>query len=110
LESTRPFFGDGHLTAHVKSSNFGHFRKVIAYEEDGSLIFDPMDPQTESQYRTKGYLPPGTYRYKHKKYQYDQVFGPHATQVEVFERTTKPLLDGIFDGYNATVFAYGVSF
>ncbi|PVF94748.1 kinesin-domain-containing protein [Serendipita vermifera] len=109
LESTRPFFGDGHLTSHVKPTNSGHFRKIIAYEEDGSLIFDPMDPQTESQYRTKGYMPPGTYRYKHKKYQYDQVFGPNATQLEVFERTTKPLLDGIFDGYNATVFAYGAT-
>ena len=27
----------------------------------------------------------------------------------MFERTAKPLLDGVLDGYNATVFAYGVS-
>ena len=27
----------------------------------------------------------------------------------VFERTAKPLLPGVLDGYNATVFAYGVS-
>lgn len=68
-----------------------------------------MDPQAEAIYRQKGYLPPGTYRYKHRKYQYDHVLGPNVKQQEVFERTTKPLLDGIFDGYNATVFAYGVS-
>lgn len=67
-----------------------------------------MDPQAEAMYRQKGYLPPGTYRYKHRKYQYDNVFGPNVTQQEVFERTTKPLLDGLLDGYNATVFAYGV--
>jgi kinesin family protein 18/19 len=32
-----------------------------------------------------------------------------ATQSMVFERTAKPLLPGVLDGYNATVFAYGVS-
>lgn len=109
LDSTRPFFGDGHLAAQPKAGSFGQFRKIIAYEEDGSVIYDPMDPQAEAIYRQKGYLPPGTYRYKHRKYQYDHVLGPNVKQQEVFERTTKPLLDGIFDGYNATVFAYGVS-
>ena len=67
-----------------------------------------MDQQAEAIYRQKGYLPPGTYRYKHRKYQYDVVFGPEVTQQAVFEGTTKPLLDGILDGYNGTVFAYGV--
>jgi len=68
-----------------------------------------MDEETEQKFRTKGYHPPGTYRHKHKKYQYDYVFGPRATQIDVFEQTTKPLLEGVLDGYNATVFAYGVS-
>ncbi|KIM29533.1 hypothetical protein M408DRAFT_328780 [Serendipita vermifera MAFF 305830] len=108
-DSTRPFFGDGQLSAQARPTTFGQFRNIIAYEEDGSLIYDPMDPQAEAIYRTKGYLPPGTYRYKHRKYQYDNVFGPHITQKEVFERTTKPLLDGILDGYNGTVFAYGAT-
>lgn len=67
-----------------------------------------MDAEAEAAYRLKGYHPPGTYRFKHRKYQYDHVFGPTTTQSEVFERTTKPLLDGILDGYNGTVFAYGV--
>lgn len=108
LDTGRRFFGDGHLTTPVRSTNPGQFRKVIAYEDDGSLIFDPRDSEAEAVYRTKGYLPPGTYRYKHRKYQYDHVFGPNSTQQEVFEHTTKPLLDGILDGYNGTVFAYGV--
>lgn len=33
-----------------------------------------------------------------------------ANQEEVYENTAKPLLDGVLSGYNATVFAYGVSF
>ncbi|KAG8798504.1 kinesin-like protein Klp5 [Serendipita sp. 411] len=109
LDTSRTFFGDGHLTTQVRPSTFGQLRNIIAYEEDGSLIYDPMDPQVEALYRAKGYLPPGTYRYKHRKYQYDQVFGPKVTQQEVFERTTRPLLDGILDGYNGTVFAYGAT-
>ena len=32
-----------------------------------------------------------------------------ATQDEVFRRTAMPLLEGILTGYNATIFAYGVS-
>lgn len=32
-----------------------------------------------------------------------------ASQQMVFDSTAKPLLDGVLDGYNATVFAYGVS-
>ena len=32
-----------------------------------------------------------------------------SNQEVVFERTAKPLLSGVLDGFNATVFAYGVS-
>jgi hypothetical protein len=32
-----------------------------------------------------------------------------CTQLEVFEQTTKPLLQHVLDGYNATVFAYGAT-
>lgn len=41
---------------------------------------------------------------------FDQVFGMGAEQEEVFAKTAKPLLPGVLDGYNATVFAYGVGF
>lgn len=34
----------------------------------------------------------------------------HTTQAEVFESTALKLLDGVLKGYNATVFAYGVSY
>jgi kinesin family protein 18/19 len=32
-----------------------------------------------------------------------------TTQGDVYEATTKPLLDSVLDGYNATVFAYGAT-
>jgi kinesin family protein 18/19 len=43
------------------------------------------------------------------RYVFDHVFQMDTTQEEVFEKTAKPLLPGVLDGYNATVFAYGVS-
>ena len=109
LENIRTFYDDGHLTVAAKPISPGQLRSIIKFEEGGCLIFDPMVEETEQRFRTKGYYPPGTYRYKHKKYQYDYVFGPQVTQLEVFEKTTKLLLNGFLDGYNVTVFVYGVS-
>jgi kinesin family protein 18/19 len=43
------------------------------------------------------------------RYVFDRVFNQEATQSMVFEQSVKPLLGGVLDGYNATVFAYGVS-
>ena len=38
-----------------------------------------------------------------------QVFGPDSTQEEVYNETTKHLVDNVLNGYNATVFAYGAT-
>ena len=43
------------------------------------------------------------------RYLFDHVLGQEATQEDVFKRTAMPLLEGILTGYNATIFAYGVS-
>ena len=40
---------------------------------------------------------------------FDRVFGHGVMQQDVYEATVKPLLNGVLEGYNATVFAYGVS-
>lgn len=42
-------------------------------------------------------------------YQFDAVFGPTATQHEVYESAAKPFVADLLDGYNATVFAYGAT-
>jgi len=38
---------------------------------------------------------------------FDKIFDAKAAQVEVFEQAALPLIDNIFEGYNATIFAYG---
>lgn len=40
---------------------------------------------------------------------FDRVFDGNTTQSDVYEGTTKNLLDSVLDGYNATVFAYGAT-
>lgn len=46
---------------------------------------------------------------KDQVFAFDRVFDENATQTEVYEATTKNLLDNVLDGYNATVFAYGAT-
>lgn len=46
---------------------------------------------------------------KDQVFAFDRIFDENASQVEVYEGTTKGLLDSVLDGYNATVFAYGAT-
>ena len=48
-------------------------------------------------------------RVKDQTFGFDRIFDENVTQEEVYEGTTKGLLDSVFDGYNATVFAYGAT-
>lgn len=52
---------------------------------------------------------PGGRRVKDQTFGFDRIFDENVTQGEVYEATTKPLLDNVMDGYNATVFAYGAT-
>ncbi|KAJ8562680.1 hypothetical protein K7X08_031132 [Anisodus acutangulus] len=59
--------------------------------EDGSLVvIDPLKSWKDGK----------------KIFQFNRVFGPSATQEDVF-RDTKPLVRSVMDGYNVCIFAYG---
>lgn len=52
---------------------------------------------------------PNGRRSKDQTFGFDRVFDENTTQGDVYEATTRNLLDSVLDGYNATVFAYGAT-
>ena len=46
-------------------------------------------------------------RTRERRYAFDMAFGPEVDSATVFENTTNFLVDGVLNGFNATVFAYG---
>jgi kinesin family protein 18/19 len=56
----------------------------------------------------KTILPQGK-RVKDMRFGFDRVFDETCTQQDVYEATTRTLLDSVLDGFNATVFAYGAT-
>lgn len=86
-------------------------RPIISPVDDKVLIFDPPDtnPLTRLYSTGQNTFGHGSKKSKDVRYAFDRVFDEKCGQEVVFENTTKPLLDGILNGYNASVFAYGVS-
>ncbi|XP_068025949.1 kinesin-like protein KIF18B isoform X2 [Melanerpes formicivorus] len=68
-----------------------------------TLLFDPG--------ASGGVLPAGRGKNpgKHQKFLFDRVFAEQATQEEVFQHTTRQMVDTLLDGYNCSVFAYGAT-
>jgi kinesin family protein 18/19 len=82
----------------------GHDRKqqeVVAVLDDNMVIC--RDPSKVNNERD----PLREKRTREKRYAFDHVFGNGANNDDVHRRTTQTLIDGVLDGYNATVFAYG---
>lgn len=81
----------------------GNFAKVVHVVDRHILVFDPKEEEfsffhgkklthRDINKRTK----------KDLKFVFDAVFAETSTQLEVFEHTTKSVLDGFLNGYNCT--------
>ncbi|XP_060082494.1 kinesin-like protein KIF3A [Ylistrum balloti] len=42
-----------------------------------------------------------------KTFTFDTVFAPNCKQVDVYNKTARPIVDCVLEGYNGTIFAYG---
>ncbi|XP_042904439.2 kinesin heavy chain isoform X1 [Parasteatoda tepidariorum] len=42
-----------------------------------------------------------------KVYTFDKLFGANASQLEVYNDVAKPIVTGVFNGFNGTILAYG---
>ena len=56
-----------------------------------------------------GFLNPNNIRAKEQTLEFDHAFDKEDSQETIFNNTTKPLIDGVVNGFNATVFAYGAT-
>lgn len=70
-------------------------------------VFDPPEDNPVQKF-SRSVVPQGK-KVKDQVFAFDRVFDDNTTQSEVYEATTKTLLDSVLDGYNATVFAYGAT-
>ncbi|GJJ07448.1 hypothetical protein Clacol_001650 [Clathrus columnatus] len=100
--------GEGNLCTPRKTTGTP-LTHIVRVTDKRLLIFDPPDEDTARAFKERGFWPPGTKRYKDRRFLFDRVFDVGAHQRDVFEETAKPLLDGLFEGFNATVFAYGAT-
>ncbi|KAL2132688.1 hypothetical protein VTI74DRAFT_3527 [Chaetomium olivicolor] len=102
------FLGDGSLAAApTPKLNQRGIRSVIKVVDDRCLVFDPPEDNPVQKF-SRSVVPTGK-KVKDQVFAFDKIFDQNATQSDVYEGTTKGLLDSILDGYNATVFAYGAT-
>ena len=101
--------GEGALSTPSKVIGTSSLRDIVQIVDDRIITFDPAEKDRAKAFVERGFMPPGSKRYKDKRFMFDRVFGHNASQFDVYQATSQPLLGGLFDGYNATVFAYGVS-
>ncbi|KFY64913.1 hypothetical protein V496_02943 [Pseudogymnoascus sp. VKM F-4515 (FW-2607)] len=103
------FLGDGSLAAAPTSrvTNKG-IHPVIKVVDDKCLVFDPPEDNGMTKF-SRGNLSSMGKRSKDQTFGFDRVFDENTTQGDVYEATTRSLLDSVLDGYNATVFAYGAT-
>ncbi|KAK2591726.1 tubulin-dependent ATPase kip3 [Conoideocrella luteorostrata] len=102
------FLGDGSLAGiPTPKLNQRGLRSVIKVVDDRCLVFDP--PEDSPVQRFSRSVVPTSKKVKDQVFAFDRVFDENTTQSDVYEGTTKNLLDSVLDGYNATVFAYGAT-
>ncbi|KAL1741589.1 kinesin-like protein [Schizophyllum fasciatum] len=101
--------GDGALSTPGRANTSSMLRHIVEIIDDRILTFDPQERDPAKAFMERGFMPPGTKRYKDKRFMFDRVFDHEARQQDVYDATARPLLQGLLDGFNATVFAYGAT-
>lgn len=79
--------------------------------DDSTLIFDPDEDEDEFFFHgAKQTHRDITKRVKKKlSMEFDNVFDFEATNEQVFETCTKPIVLNVMDGFNCSVFVYGAT-
>ncbi|EGC31374.1 hypothetical protein DICPUDRAFT_57752, partial [Dictyostelium purpureum] len=84
-------------------------KNIIKIVDENTLIFDPNETDFyKSSSNKSAFSNNGSNN--EQRYIFDRIFDQFSTQQEVFENTTKKLINYVLEGnYNASVFAYGAT-
>ncbi|XP_064513051.1 kinesin-like protein KIF18A [Pseudopipra pipra] len=87
-----------------------NFSRVVHVIDQHVLVFDPKEEEV-SFFNGKRLTHRDINKRQRKdlKFMFDAIFDEMSSQLEVFEHTTKTLIDGFLNGYNCTVLAYGAT-
>ncbi|XP_005150777.2 kinesin-like protein KIF18A isoform X2 [Melopsittacus undulatus] len=87
-----------------------NFTKVVHVVDQHILVFDPKEEEVSFFHGKKmTHRDINKRQKKDLKFVFDAVFAETSTQLEVFEHTTKSVIDSFLNGYNCTVLAYGAT-
>lgn len=87
-----------------------HQHNVVEIMNENVLVFDPKEEASPSFGRgRRRHRDIRKRRQKDMKFAFDYVFDGAASNQEVFQETTRCVLDGLLGGYNCSVFAYGAT-
>eukprot|EP00062_Callorhinchus_milii_P023437 gi/632982277/ref/XP_007908049.1/ PREDICTED: kinesin-like protein KIF18B isoform X1 [Callorhinchus milii] len=89
----------------------GNHHTVVQVVDEQVLVFDPKEDTSEgvfAEVKFRGRAAPSR-KNKDLKFVFDRVFDQSATQEDLFEFATKNILEGVLNGYNCSVFAYGAT-
>ena len=91
-----------------------NYQSVVKSLDEHVLVFDPS-PDNEPKFRATS---DGAYakrrpilgkKHKDLRFAFDHVFDETASQSDVFANTTETIVEGVLDGINCSVFAYGAT-
>ena len=89
-----------------ETETYTNYKRVVTVVDDHVIVFDPKKETLSGRKRRRSIL---ARQPKDLRLAFDRVFDQYATQVDIFEASTKPLVDGIMNGINCSVFAYGAT-
>ncbi|VDM38167.1 unnamed protein product [Toxocara canis] len=103
LENRNAFIQDNEVALRIRPMNDvenskKHFQCVIPLDKKRVLLVDPEKFERNILRQNRQY---------EKQFCYDATFGPSSSQSDVHSATTAQIVEYVFLGYNATVFAYG---
>ena len=82
----------------------GNFKTVVRVMDEHMLIFDPREEGSPDFYhgRRRKARDITKKQCKDMQFAFDQVFGNHVINEEVYQCTTKGILDSFLDGFNCS--------